>query len=133
MNNLNSVLIEGELTREPSSSWKTTADKTIAICKFRIHSTREYRTPEGLTSENSIFNVVTLGKQAEKCGEYLKKGAEVRIVGHLRSDPYTAIVAEHIEWPKVKVADEHGQEVHDAGRPEPTEKSSHSKPQQLVD
>ena len=61
----------------------------------------------------SYFDVTTWSRLAEVCGEYLKKGRGVRVVGRLKQDRWTSpegqarskisIVAEHVEFkPQMK-------------------------------
>ncbi len=42
-----------------------------------------------MQKEVSFFDVSTWARLAEVCGEYLKKGRGVRIVGRLRQDRWT--------------------------------------------
>ena len=66
--------------------------------------------------EVSFFEVSTWARLAKVCGEYLKKGRGVRVVGRLRQDEWTdpegkprsriEIVAEHVEFkPQFKKQD----------------------------
>jgi len=78
--------------------------------------------------EVSFFDVSTWTRLAEVCGEYLKKGRGVRVVGRLKQDRWTdpdgkphsrvEIVAEHVEFrPQPKKQD--GEEK--AGEEKPAE------------
>jgi single-strand DNA-binding protein len=69
----------------------------------------------------SYFDVTTWSRLAEVCGEYLKKGRGVRVVGRLKQDRWTSpegqgrskvsIVAEHVEFkPQMKKDGDGGQE-----------------------
>jgi single-strand DNA-binding protein len=105
MNNLNSILVEGNLVRDPELSY---TPKGTAMCKFSVASNRFYKQEEELQKEVSFFEVSTWARLAEVCGEYLKKGRGVRIVGRLAQDRWTDpegkaksriyIVAEHVEF-----------------------------------
>jgi len=105
MNNLNSVLIEGNLVRDPE--FKTTP-KGTAVCKFPIASNRFFRQDDALEKEVGFFDVESWGKLAERANEIGKKGKGVRVVGRLKQDRWQAkdgkamskvfIVAEHIEF-----------------------------------
>ena len=66
-----------------------------------------------MQKEVSFFEVSTWTRLAEVCGEYLKKGRGVRVVGRLKQDRWTDpdgkphsrifIVAEHVEFrPQLK-------------------------------
>lgn len=110
MNNLNSVLVEGNLVRDPELSYTPNG---TAVCKFSVASNRSFKQGEGYVKEVSFFDVTTWTRLAEVCGEYLKKGRGVRIVGRLKQERWTdsegkshqrvLIVAEHVEFkPQMK-------------------------------
>jgi single-strand DNA-binding protein len=105
MNNLNSVLIEGNLVRDPT--YKETA-KGTPICTFSIASNRFFKNGGDLEKEVSFFDVETWAKLAEQCYNLGHKGRGVRVVGRLKQDRWTdsdgktrsrvSIVAEHAEF-----------------------------------
>ncbi len=124
MNNLNSVLIEGNLVRDPETSYTT---KGVAVCKFTVACNRFWKQEEELQKEVSFFDVTTWTRLAEVCGEYLKKGRGVRVVGRLKQDRWTdpdgkprskiLIVAEHVEFkPQLKKQDGDGKEENADGQ-----------------
>jgi single-strand DNA-binding protein len=85
MNSLNSILIEGNLVKDPE--YKLTP-KGIEVCNFVIASNRFYKKEESdsFEQEVSYFNVTTWNKLAKRCNERLKKGRGVRIIGRLKQD-----------------------------------------------
>lgn len=106
MNNpLNSVLLEGNLTRDPELS--QTPNGT-PVCDMAVASNRYYKLNEEQQKEVSFFPVEAWSKLAENCAEYLVKGREVRVVGRLKQDRWQnkegdnrsriKIVAEHVEF-----------------------------------
>ncbi len=105
MNNLNSVLVEGNLVRDPELSY---TPKGTAVCKFSVACNRAFKQDDQLQKEVSYFDVSTWTRLAEVCGEYLKKGRGVRVVGRLKQDRWAdtdgkahsrvLIVAEHVEF-----------------------------------
>jgi single-strand DNA-binding protein len=105
MNNLNSILLEGYLVKDPF--FKTTP-KGIHLCTFTIESTRYLRRDSELEKEVSYFDIETWEKSAENCYRQGKKGRGVRVVGRLRQDCWVGsdgkprscvvIVAEHVEF-----------------------------------
>lgn len=110
MNNLNSVLIEGNLTRDPELKY---TPKGSAVCSFVLASNRYFKQDGETQKEVAFFEVTTWSRLAEVCGEYLKKGRGVRVVGRLKQDRWTSpegqgrskisIVAEHVEFkPQMK-------------------------------
>jgi single-strand DNA-binding protein len=105
MNNLNSILVEGTLVRDPLM--KTTA-KGTPLCTFSIASNRFYKQDCGFEKEVSYFDVETWSKVAESCNNLGRKGRGVRVVGRLKQDRWNdaegkprskvSIVAEHVEF-----------------------------------
>lgn len=105
MNNLNSVLIEGNMVRDPL--FRTT-QKGSSVCNFTIASNRFYHQDSSLEKEVGFFDVEAWGKLAEVCSGQGRKGRGVRVVGRLKQDRWTgtdgknhtkiAIVAEHVEY-----------------------------------
>ena len=97
MNNLNSVLLEGQLVRDPEMR---EAEKPE--CRFRISSNRSYKEDYEYHQEVSQFDVVVPGRLAGICEQSLQAGSSVRIVGRLkesdRGQPGVYIVAEHVEF-----------------------------------
>lgn len=105
LNNLNSVLLEGNLTKDPELEYTA---KGTAFCKFSIASNRFYKQDKEYLKEVSFFDVVTWSKQAELCGEYLTKGRGVRLVGRIKQDRWKSpdgklkskilVIADHVEF-----------------------------------
>ena len=105
MNNLNSVLIEGNMVRDPL--FRST-QKGTSVCNFTIASNRFYRQDSGFEKETGFFDIETWGKLADVCTTMGRKGRGVRVVGRLKQDRWTgndgknhtkvAIVAEHVEY-----------------------------------
>ena len=119
MNNLNSVLIEGNMVRDPLIR---TTSKGTSVCNFSIASNRYYKQDANFEKEVGFFDVETWGKLAEACSSHGKKGRGVRVVGRLKQDRWTgtdgknhtkvAIVAEHVEYrPDFKKAAEEASEA----------------------
>ena len=110
MNNLNSILLEGNLVADPELRY---TPKGEAVCSFRVACNRFYKQEEELQKEVSYFDVTAWNRQAEVCNEYLTKGRGVRVVGRLKQDRWedaegktrskVHVVAEHVEFkPKFK-------------------------------
>ena len=105
MNNLNSIILEGNLTRDPELD-KT--PKGTAVCHFTVASNRFYKSEGERQEEVGYFDVEVWSRLAETCGEYLNKGRGVRVVGRLKQDRWThsdgtprsriRIVGEHVEF-----------------------------------
>jgi len=105
MNNLNSVLIEGNMVRDPLIR---ATPKGTQVCNFSIASNRFYRHDSNLEKETGFFEVEAWGKLANACSLQGRKGRGVRVVGRLKQERWTgvdgknhnkvAIVAEHVEY-----------------------------------
>ena len=105
MNSLNSILVEGNLTKDPTLS---TTPKGTAVCNFSVASNRFYRSNDELQKEVSFFDVEVWSRLAERCADELHKGRGVRVVGRLKQDRWqdtegnprarVKIVAEHVEF-----------------------------------
>jgi single-strand DNA-binding protein len=123
MNNLNSILIEGNIVRDPLL--KTTPGGT-AVCTFSVAVNRSYKKGDGWENEVSYFDVETWARLAEDVNSLGHKGRGVRVVGRLKQERWTdsdgkqrskvKIVAEHVEFrPETKHQDAqppHGQAEH---------------------
>jgi len=105
MNNLNSVLIEGNMVRDPLIR---TTNKGTSVCNFTLASNRFYKQDTGFERETGFFDIELWGKLADICSNQGRKGRGVRVVGRLKQDRWTgsdgkshnkvAIVAEHVEY-----------------------------------
>ncbi|MCL2382194.1 MAG: single-stranded DNA-binding protein [Treponema sp.] len=119
MNNLNSILIEGNMVRDPLLR---TTPKGASICNFTIASNRFFRQDANMEKEVGFFDVEAWGKLASACASHGRKGRGVRVVGRLKQDRWTgndgknhtrvAIVAEHVEFrPDFKKTGDSGYEA----------------------
>lgn len=86
MANLNRVFLIGNLTRDPEVKYLP-AGRAVADLNMAIN--RRYRTQAGEDKEETCFvGVVVWGRQAETCGEYLKKGSSIMVEGSLRYEQW---------------------------------------------
>ncbi len=105
MNELNSMLLEGNVVRD--AVLKKTP-KGTSVCTFSVASNRYYTSGNTPVKETSYFDVETWGKLAETCGTSCTKGRRVRIVGRMKQDRWVGsdgknhsrlmLVAEHVEF-----------------------------------
>ncbi len=87
MSNFNRVVLMGRLTRDPEvkeiAPGRSVADMGLAV-------TEKYKDKTGEFVEKTCFvDIVAWGRQAETCGEYLKKGSPVLVEGRLQLDQWT--------------------------------------------
>lgn len=117
MNSLNSILIEGNMVRDPM--FKVTS-KGTPLCTFSVASNRFYKHDDNTEKEVSFFDIESWSELAKSTNERGKKGRGVRVVGRLKQDRWVddqgkphakvKIIADHIEFrPEF-----HGQKAQDA-------------------
>jgi single-strand DNA-binding protein len=83
MASLNKVFLIGNLTRDPELRYTPGG---AAVANFTVAVNRAYKLPSGeKREETSFIRVVSWGRQAETCGEYLQKGSPVFVEGRLQS------------------------------------------------
>jgi single-strand DNA-binding protein len=124
MNSLNSILLEGNLVRDPESRTLPTGSQ---VCNFAVASDRFFKQNDATEKEVSYFDVEAWSRLGQNCAENLKKGRGVRVVGRLKQDRWTdpegktrskvKIVAEHVEFRPMQKKEEEGGEA-----PQPREK-----------
>lgn len=105
MNSLNSVLIEGNLVRDPEQKQLESGSQ---LCTFSVASNRYFNQDNEKKSEVSFFDVEVWNKTAELCAKTLSKGRGVRVVGRLKQDRWSdkdgrshskvKIVGENVEF-----------------------------------
>ena len=107
MNNLNSVLLEGNLVRDPEKV--LVGSNGSVMGKFSIAVNRYYKKANAEAVEEVMYiGAQVWGGLAEGCLNYLKKGRGVRVVGRLRQERWEdkeggnrekiVVVAEHVEF-----------------------------------
>jgi len=105
MNNLNSILIEGNLVRDPILR---TTPKGAQVCVMSLASNRFYKMDSGYEREVSFFEIESWSRLAEACYNKARKGRGIRVVGRLKQSRWVdadgksrsrvIIVAEHVEF-----------------------------------
>ena len=105
MNNLNSILVEGNLTKDPSLKNIPSGNH---VCLISVATNRYWKQDEERQQEVSYFDVEAWATLGERCHHYLKKGSGVRVVGRLKQDRWSdadgkqhsrvKIIAEHVEF-----------------------------------
>ncbi|MCL2244696.1 MAG: single-stranded DNA-binding protein [Treponema sp.] len=105
MNNLNSILIEGNLVRDPLLR---STPKCTQVCVMSLASNRYYKMDSGYEKEVSFFEIESWSRLAEACYNKARKGRGIRVVGRLKQSRWNdadgksrsrvIIVAEHVEF-----------------------------------
>ena len=83
MASVNKVILVGNLGHDPEMCYMPSGD---AIANLRVATTDTWKDKEGNKQEATEWHaVVFFGKQAEVCGQYLKKGSQIYVEGSLRT------------------------------------------------
>jgi single-strand DNA-binding protein len=85
--NLNSVIIQGNICREPEVTYTTGG---TAVCELSIASndSRKNKAGDGYEDIVTYVSVKVWGATAESCGEHLVKGQQITVQGKLRLDEW---------------------------------------------
>jgi len=85
MKDLNILLIEGNLVRDPELR---ETDTGLPFCRFSIANHRSYKKSGEWVNDVNFINAVVWGRVAENCTRFLKKGDKVRAKGRIEQDNY---------------------------------------------
>ncbi|MGE4267638.1 MAG: single-stranded DNA-binding protein [Deferribacterales bacterium] len=107
---LNKVMLLGNVTRNPEVRFIPGRD--LPVAKFGLAVTRKTKDRE----ETCFIDIVTFGKTAEMCGEYVTKGMPLLIEGRLNYSTWETdgqkrskheVVAENIQFVSRRDKGEH--------------------------
>ncbi|RMG39537.1 MAG: single-stranded DNA-binding protein [Candidatus Dadabacteria bacterium] len=80
---VNKVILLGNLGKDPELRY--TASQ-IPVCSFSMATNERRKDQSGNWSDHTEWhNIVTFGKTAENCAQYLKKGRQVYVEGRLQT------------------------------------------------
>jgi len=83
MPSLNKVMIIGNLGSEPEMRFTPRGNP---VTSFSVATNRVYTTPDGERKEETEwFNVVTWGRLAEQCNQFITKGRLIYVEGRLHT------------------------------------------------
>ena len=82
MPSLNKVMLIGNLGAQPEMRFTPSG---APVTTFSIAVNRKYIQNGETKEETEWFAIVTWGKQAESCNQYLSKGAQVYVEGRLHT------------------------------------------------
>jgi single-strand DNA-binding protein len=86
MASVNKCIFIGNLTRDVKTRFTKSGD---AVTSFSIACNETWKGKDGQKQERvEYINVVTFGKLATICGEYLAKGKQVCIEGKMQTEKY---------------------------------------------
>lgn len=106
MASLNKVFLIGNLTRDPELRY---IPNGTAVAKFGLAVNRIYKSQDGEIKDDTCFiDIVTWGKTAESCANYLSKGRPIFVEGRLQYSSWESpdgqkrskidVVAERIQF-----------------------------------
>lgn len=86
-NGINRVILIGNLTADPETKALPSGS---SVADFSIACNRSWKDREtGQKKEEAEFvRITAFGRQAEVCGQYLRKGSQVYIEGRLKTDKW---------------------------------------------
>lgn len=85
---VNKVLLIGNLGRDPEVRYLPSGNP---VANFSIATSENYTDRNGTKQDRTDWhNIVVYGKQAELCGQYLKKGRQVFVEGRISYRNYEA-------------------------------------------
>lgn len=78
------LVLVGNLGNDPEMRY---TPQGTPVTRLSVATSRKYNTADGQQKEETLwFRVSVFGKQAEACNQYLSKGRQVLIEGHLTGD-----------------------------------------------
>lgn len=122
MASVNKAIILGNLGKDPEMRYLPSGE---AVATFSVATTETWKDKSGSKQERTDWHRIEfIGKLAEVCGEYLKKGAPVYIEGRIQYDKWTD--KENVEKTKTKIRGDKMQMLgsRDAGERQPQKPTS---------
>lgn len=87
MASVNKVILVGNLGRDPELRYLPNGD---AVANLALATTDKYKDKAGELVEHTEWHRISFfGRQAEICGQYLKKGSQIYVEGSLKTRKYT--------------------------------------------
>lgn len=87
MASVNKVILVGNLGADPEVRYLPSGE---AVVNLRLATTDSWKDKDGNKQEATEWHRVSyFGRQAEVCGQYLKKGSQIYVEGSIRTRKYT--------------------------------------------
>lgn len=87
MASVNKVILVGNLGADPEVRYLPSGE---AVVNLRLATTDKWKDKDGNAAEATEWHRVSFfGRQAEVCGQYLKKGSQIYVEGAIRTRKYT--------------------------------------------
>lgn len=96
---INKVILLGRLGTDPEIRY--TQNRT-PVCTLKLATSDRRKGSDGQWSEHTEWhNVVTFGKTAENCNQYLKKGRQVFVEGRIQTRKYQGDDGKDRYWTEI--------------------------------
>src|SRR5437773_2534750 len=83
MGSINKVILIGNLCAKPELKYLPSGQ---AVCEMRLATNEVFNDKQGQRQERAEFHrIVTWGKTAENCSQYLDKGRQIYVEGRLQT------------------------------------------------
>jgi single-strand DNA-binding protein len=87
MASVNKVILIGNLGRDPEVRYLPSGD---AVATLNLATTEKWKDKSGEAQEQTEWHRISFfGRQAEICGEYLRKGSSIYVEGRLQTRKWT--------------------------------------------
>lgn len=80
---MNNVILIGRMVADPELNYS--AGSGMAVCRFRLAVTRPFK-----KDETDFINCIAFSKRAEAIAQYMTKGRQLAIQGHIQTGSYDA-------------------------------------------
>ena len=92
MHSMNTVFLMGNLTRDPELRELPSG---VKVAELGLAVNDRYKNKDGEWVNQATFvDIITWGRLAENCGQYLKKGSPVMVEGKLQLDQWESETGE---------------------------------------
>lgn len=119
MTNVNTVIVQGNLTKDAADDMKRSQNNDIAFGSFTLAVNRSYKEGDEWKDKASFIKVKGFGKGYENACKYLTKGSSAIVEGHLEQECWEkdgqkrselVVIADHIYPTYKKGGDSNGGE-----------------------
>jgi len=87
MASVNKVILVGNLGKDPELRHLPSGE---TVANLSLATTDSWKDKDGIKQESTEWHRVSFfGRQAEVCGQYLKKGSQIFVEGSIRTKKYT--------------------------------------------
>ena len=96
MSNFHQTIIVGHLGRDPEIRYMPSGD---AVCNFSVAVTESWKSKDGEKKEQTTwYRCNAFSRLAEVCGEFLKKGSAVMVIGRMTTRKWEKDGVERESW-----------------------------------